>query len=138
MSDFAEFVSPQASTHSDAQLLSEAGACLDRFTAAFNRCDTLGMDAELHFPHLMLSGARQLVWEQPGQHPDGFFDGLKAAGWASTQYERKEPVLVSADKVHFVVVYTRRDKNSKILSTHTNLWIATCIDGEWGIAVRSY
>ena len=141
MSDFIHFVS--AGTDSmqgdDAQLVAAASACLDRFTERFNACDSAGMDGELHFPHIMLSGAERLEWLEPGQHPANFFDALKATGWNHTRYEAKEPVLVSQDKVHFVVTYSRRNAEDKVLSTHRNLWIVTRRDDErWGIALRSY
>jgi hypothetical protein len=138
MRDLASFVTPAASTESDTDLIQAAAACLDRFTAAFNACDTAAMDAELHFPHVMLSGAARVDWPAPGQHPADFFDKLKTTGWAHTKYLAKDPVLVSADKVHVVVVYTRDDAAGNVLSTHRNLWIATRVDGRWGISLRSY
>jgi hypothetical protein len=138
MRDLASFVMPAASAESDADLIQAAADCLDRFTAAFNACDTAAMDGELHFPHIMLSGAMRVDWPTPGQHPADFFDKLKATGWALTQYLAKEAVLVSPDKVHFVVVYTRADAAGNVLSTHRNLWIATRVAGRWGISLRSY
>ena len=138
MTDFSAFVAPPPSDAPHAAVVAAASACLDRFTAAFNASDTRGMDAELHFPHTMLSGAQRLDWPAPGRHPADFFDTLKAGGWARTQYEQKEPVLVSHDKVHFVVHYTRRDAAGAVLSTHANLWIVVQAEGRWGIALRSY
>jgi len=140
MTDLHAFVAPPPSSKPQAQAeaIDAASACLDRFTAAFNASDAAGMDAELHFPHLMLSGAQRLDWASPGQHPADFFDQLKATGWARTQYEKKEPVLAGSDKVHFVVTYTRRDAAGAVLSTHINLWIVVRAGGRWGIALRSY
>lgn len=138
MRDLARFVTPAPSVDTDAELIAAAAACLDRFTDAFNVCDTAAMDGELHFPHAMLSGATRIDWPAPGQHPADFFDTLKATGWARTRYLAKDPVLVSADKVHFVVVYTRDDAAGNVLSTHRNLWIATRVAGRWGISLRSY
>ena len=139
MTGFASFVTPEASAGaavSDA--IAEASACLDRFTERFNACDTAGMDGALHFPHLMLSGADRLEWQASGHHPAGFFEQLMASGWQRTRYQSKEAVLASADKVHFVVSYTREDEAGTVLSTHRNLWIATRVDGRWGISLRSY
>jgi len=120
------------------EAIREASACLDRFTERFNACDTAGMDGELHFPHVMLSGADRLEWQAPGSHPADFFEKLKASGWRCTRYQSKEAVLTSADKVHFVVTYTREDGAGMVLSTHRNLWIATRVAGRWGISLRSY
>jgi hypothetical protein len=136
MSDLLAFVS--APIRDNPVDTTDASACLDRFTAAFNAGDPAGMDAELHFPHTLLSGAQCLVWESPGQHPTDFFAQLRATGWASTRYEAREAVLATADKVHFVLTYTRRNASDEVLSTHHNLWIVTRLDGRWGISLRSY
>jgi hypothetical protein len=106
MQDFAQFVAPPATLAGESSV-SEASDCLDRFTAAFNDGDLARMDAQLAFPHIMLSGAACLAWTEPGQHPPDFFHNLKASGWAKTEYVRKEVVLASADKVHFVVTYEK-------------------------------
>lgn len=138
MSDFSKFVEPQQSEEPEDQLIQAASECLDRFTAFFNACDTNGMDAELHFPHVMLSGSERLNWPQAGQHPSDFFEKLRETGWHHTRYEVKEPVLVSRDKVHFVVTYSRRNTGGDVLSMHKNLWIVTRVTGKWGISLRSY
>lgn len=138
MSEFGKFIEPQQSEELEAELIHAASECLDRFTTFFNECDTDGMDGELHFPHVMFSGSERLVWLEAGQHPIDFFEQLRASGWHRTQYESKEPVLVSRDKVHFVVTYSRRSKSGGILTMHKNLWIVTRISGKWGISLRSY
>ena len=138
MSDFAEFVKSQQSEEPEAELVRAASESLDRFTAFFNSCDTNGMDEELHFPHVMFSGAERLDWPVAGQHSADFFEKLRASGWHFTKYESKEVVLVGRDKVHFVVTYSRRNKNGDVLSMHKNLWIVTRVSGKWGISLRSY
>jgi hypothetical protein len=138
MSEFAMFVKPVPSAESGQALIEAASACLDRFTARFNARDPAGMDAELHFPHDMLSGAERLTWTQAGQHPRDFFESLLASGWHHTRYASKDAVLVSRDKVHFVVTYSRRNQAGEVLSMHENLWIVTRMAGKWGIVLRSY
>ena len=63
MRDFLAFVSASPASADATQAVAAASDCLDRFTAAFNARDVDGMDRELHFPHVMLSGAEVLVWE---------------------------------------------------------------------------
>lgn len=138
MSDFHSFVSIVGHDTDVTALVQAANDVLDRFTRAFNACDIKGMDAELHFPHIMYSADQLLVWQSAGSHPENFFENLKTTGWTETKYEDKKPVLVSKDKVHFVVSYTRRDKSGGVLSTHTNLWVVTRVATKWGIALRSY
>lgn len=119
-------------------MLTEAKACLDRFSDAFNNEDIAGMDAECHFPHLLISGSDVITWEQPGQMHEDFFRLLRESGWATTTCEKCEPVLISPDKIHYLWSYARRDNDGEILTFHENLWILTKVEGRWGIAVRSY
>jgi hypothetical protein len=138
MNDYTAFFKPIESGESAAELIAGAEACLEGFTACFNARDRAGMDMHLHFPHVMFSGAERLVWERPGQLPDNFFDKLTETGWAKTVYEEKLPVLVSPDKVHFRVRYSRRAIDGRVLTEHENIWFITRIGGRWGIALRSY
>jgi hypothetical protein len=138
MSEFIKLVSAISGESDDPAVVAQASACLDRFTAEFNACNLAGIDRELHFPHLMLSGAERLEWRTAGQHPEDFFAKMRSTGWSYTQYESKEAILASPDKVHFVVTYTRRNKQGQILSTHRNLWVVTRIAAKWGIVLRSY
>ncbi|MDI9855169.1 hypothetical protein [Comamonas sp. 17RB] len=138
MSSFLSFVSKTSDISIDPDAVEEASRCLDQFTAAFNALDLAGMDAQLHFPHVMISGVDTLTWDSPNQHPSDFFQRLKSTGWASTRYESKVPVLSSQDKVHFLVTYTRRSGTGDELTRHTNLWIVTKKKDAWGISLRSY
>ena len=152
MSSFLSFVSTTSDYSIDPGVVEEASCCLDQFTEAFNALNLAGMDAQLHFPHVMISGAETLLWDGPNQHPSDFFQRLKSTGWASTRYESKVPVLVSQNKIHFsqnkihfsqnkihfLVTYTRRSDRDVELSRHANLWIVVKQNDEWGISLRSY
>lgn len=120
--------------------LAEAGAlaCLDAFTEAFNARDPAGMDAQLHFPHILLTGGQVAIWKAPGQLPASFFDDLVADGWRRSVYHSRTPVLAGPDKVHVLVDYSREGEGGEVLSRQQNLWILTREDGYWGIKVRSY
>lgn len=138
MSSFLSFVSTTSDHPIDPDVVEEAARCLDQFTQAFNALNLAGMDAQLHFPHVMISGAETLLWDGPNQHPSDFFQQLKSTGWASTRYESKVPVQVSQNKVHFLVTYTRRSDSDAELSRHANLWIVVKQNDVWGISLRSY
>lgn len=113
--------------------------CIDSFTGRFNARDLAGMDAQLHFPHLILSGEQLVIWEQPGRLPASFFADLtRDTGWHRTVYQEQQVVLVSPRKVHLRVVYSRNRADGSIISQHHNLWIVTLQDGRWGIKQRSY
>lgn len=114
----------------------EAFAVLDQFTAAFNRQDAAGMDATLHFPHVF-SDRTVVIWDRPGSLRPDFFSQLVASGWAFSRYTRQEPVLATAERVHFLVEYDRCRADGSVLSRQAALWIVARIDGRWGLQVRS-
>ncbi|QIL79566.1 hypothetical protein G7047_06355 [Diaphorobacter sp. HDW4A] len=138
MSNFLAFVSETSDIALDSDIVKEASNCLDEFTDAFNALDLAGMDARLHFPHVMISETETLIWETSGQHPVDFFSRLQGTGWKSTRYESKVPVLASMNKVHFLVTYTRRAVSGEERSRHINLWIVVKRNNVWGISLRSY
>ena len=112
---------------------------LDQFTDRFNQRDLAGMDACLHFPHIILSGEAAKVWEAPGALPADFFPDLEQRiGWAESVYTRRDAILISKDKVHFLIGYTRNRKDGSVISSHENIWIVTREGGRWGIKLRSY
>ena len=130
---------PAPNIDSDIAGVQEAIRCVEAFTAQFNARNLKGMDALLHFPHIILSGEQLIVWTEPGNLPTSFFDDLHLdTGWVETRYQRKDVVLVSPRKVHLLVKYTRNRADGSTVSTHSNLWIVTFDDGRWGIKQRSY
>lgn len=130
---------PARRADNDAVMVEEAIRCVEAFTSRFNARDLAGMDALLHFPHIILSGERLLVWNEAGNLPASFFEDLhRDTGWVETRYQRKDAVLVSPRKVHLLVEYTRNNADGSTVSTHSNLWIVTFDGGRWGIKQRSY
>ena len=114
----------------------EAYAVLDQFTAAFNRRDIAGMDATLHFPHVF-PGAKMVIWEQRGSLSPEFFSNLVESGWAFSRYTKKEVVLATDERVHFLIEYDRCRADGSVLSKQAAIWIVARIEGKWGIQVRS-
>lgn len=139
MSSDSVFNPPHDQAVDEAAMIVAAIDCVSAFSACFNARDLAGMDAHLHFPHIILSGEQLVVWDKPGQLPARFFDDLEAAtGWHQSIYQRKQAVLVSPRKVHLVVDYTRNRRDGSVISAHQNLWVVTQDDGRWGIKLRSY
>ncbi len=120
------------------QAVAAAIACVEAFTERFNARDPAGMDALLHFPHVILDGEKLVVWKEPGRLPPTFFDDLAANGWRRSTYHAKQAVLAAPRKVHLRLEYSRDGEGGAILSRHANLWIVTFENGRWGIKQRSY
>jgi hypothetical protein len=116
----------------------EAFAVLDSFTSAFNRQDVAGMDATLHFPHVFVfSGKKMVIWQAPPSQDAEFFANLVASGWAFSRYTKKEVVLATEERVHFLVEYDRCRADGSVQSKQAAIWIVACIDGRWGLQIRS-
>ena len=118
--------------------VSAAIACSEAFTDRFNAHDPAGMDATLHFPHLILADEHLVIWKTPGQLSPVYFDELAATGWARSTYHAKQVVLAAETKVHLLVDYSRDRADGTQISRHQNLWIVTRQDGRWGLKQRSY
>jgi len=72
MSSLLSFVSTTSDSSINQDVAQEASRCLDKFTEAFNALDLEGMDAALHFPHVMISETETRLWSTPNQHPSDF------------------------------------------------------------------
>jgi len=116
-------------TEGGAEAARSAIECIEAFTDRFNDRDREGMEARLHFPHVILSGEKLIVWDKPGQQRDSFFKDLIATGWYRTTYRRKQVVLATSRKVHLLVEYSRDDAAGEPISIHQNLWIVTFDSG---------
>ena len=139
MSSADNLFQPSTDDADDAATIAAAIRCIDEFTDHFNARDLAGMDALLHFPHVILSGEQLVIWDGPGQLPASFFEDLaRTTGWARSTYQRKEAVLVSPRKVHLLVEYSRDRADGSAASRHRNLWIVTSENHRWGIKQRSY
>jgi len=122
-----------------AAMIAAAIDCIEAFTDRFNARDLAGMDAHLHFPHVIMSAETLVVWDTPNQVPADFFDVMtRDSGWDRTVYVDRQAVLVSPRKVHLLVTYTRNRADGSVISQHENLWIVTQEAGRWGIKARSY
>lgn len=130
---------PNPDLVSDQEAIAKSRACILTFTERFNDRDFVGMDAMLHFPHIILSGEKMEIWNAPSRLPDDFFERLSSnSGWDSSVYERIAPVLVSPRKVHFLVEYSRRRADQSVITIHKNLWVVIHEQDRWGIKLRSY
>jgi len=119
-------------------IIKESIKCLEEFSKCFEGEDLIGLDTCCHFPHYLLSGNEVICWERKGVLSQDFFESLKQSGFKKTVVTRREPILVSENKVHFLYSYYRESISGEIMSKHDNVWILTRINGKWGIQVRSY
>lgn len=79
MSDPNALFIPTEDDADEGAMVESALRCVEAFTDRFNARDLHGMDALLHFPHVILSGENLVIWDGPGQLPVSFFDDLSAS-----------------------------------------------------------
>jgi hypothetical protein len=118
--------------------------------AALRVCDALyetinAHDPERHicalnFPHVRIASGQVTVWDT--------VDALRATylpriahplepGWHHSTMDQKDVIHSAPDKVHVAVQYTRWTADHQPLATYQALWVVTCVQGHWGVQVRS-
>ena len=65
------------------------------------------------------------------------FDVLRGSGWDHSTLDLAEAVQVSADKVHFRVVFTRHTADGSPYTTAPGLYVVTNQNGHWGLQLQS-
>lgn len=112
---------------------------LDYFLSGWNSRDARQYAAALHFPHLILEGAR--YFEYPDQDQ---FVARGAAHWARvppewdhTVWEDRQIVQRIGDTVHVIGRWARVDKSGRVIRKADILYVVLKKNGRWGIFARS-
>jgi hypothetical protein len=125
----------------DTQAVREAQATFERWHEGFNSRDAAAQVAEMHFPHVRLTGANRFMqWDTAEDFmasQDELTARLQAEEWDRTVNESITPVQVGADKVHFALHESRRKADGSEYNGFNTLWIFTKIDERWGLQFRS-
>ena len=116
--------------------LAEALAVLDRHLLALNAQDAAALAATLHFPHFRLAGGRMQRWDTPATYLDDF-RARAGDGWSYTEWNSREPIAVTEDKVHLDVTFTRYRADGSALGRFRSLWVISRLDGVWAAQLRS-
>ena len=113
-------------------------AVLDFFTA-FNAGDADATVETLNHPHLFITPpGRFVVAETPDDGPRQNFDEMRQReGWHMSTIDSLEASIVTRNKVHFEMVFSRWHPNGTRYWTVPALWIVTRAGDHWGIQVRS-
>jgi len=115
-----------------------AEQALDDFMAALNARDAAGINASFNFPHVRFASGTVTIFEKRGDFTLAGFDSRTSAdGWHRSAWDHKKVVHAGADKVHFVVQFTRYRADGSVIGAYISLWIVTRLDGHWGVQGRS-
>jgi hypothetical protein len=124
------------STRPNSEAISAALTVLDRHFAALNAGDAAALADTLHFPHHRLAGIRMQVWERPDTYLDDFL-ARAGEGWHHSEWDFRNVIAASEDKVHFDVQFTRYRADGSSLGSYRALWVISRMDGRWAAQLRS-
>ena len=109
------------------------------FIDAFNAQDHERIAGTFNYPHIRHARSFQRI-ESAAEFTAMSRRGeaaLAKEGWHHSVVERVEPVQVRDDKVHLLLTVLRCREDGEVYNTFETFWIATRLDGHWGIQFRS-
>ena len=119
----------------------EAKESYKRWLQGFNSRDRDAMVAELHFPHLRLSGSNQIqVWDTAANINANFDEQtqkLKEEGWLRTDSNLINAIQEGSDKVHLTMIQSRIHSDGSEYNRFQTLWIFIRENERWGVKLRS-
>ena len=119
----------------------EAKESYKRWLQGFNSRDRDAMVAELHFPHLRLSGSNQIqVWDTAANINANFDEQtqkLKEEGWVRTDSNMINAIQKGSDKVHLTMIQSRIHSDGSEYNRFQTLWIFIRENERWGVKFRS-
>ncbi len=122
-----------------AEIVSGARQAVLNFFTAFNRGDAEGSIRTLNHPHLFMTADGGFsVAEDADDGPRPNFDRMRRReNWHMSTIDALEASVVTRDKVHFQLTFTRWHPDGTRYWTVPALWIVTRAGEHWGIQVRS-
>ncbi|MCH7749554.1 MAG: hypothetical protein IH939_15815 [Acidobacteria bacterium] len=121
----------------DRQHETEARAALDEYFRAWNAADNAAVAAISNFPRVSLGQNGQVVVRETPEEIATDFDALRLSGWDHSRLDLAEAVHVSADKVHFRIVFSRYSADGTPYTTAPGLYVITNQNGHWGLQLQS-
>ena len=110
------------------------------FVDTFNAQDHKAHAKALNYPHIRLANGRFARIESEEQFAEGCVRNeprLRAEGWHHTVIRSLDIVHESEDKVHIAITNDRCHEDGTVYNSFDTFWIATLVDGHWGIQFRS-
>ncbi len=125
-------------TDERAEIVSRARQAVLDFFTAFNAGDADGTLETLNYPHIFMTAGRFAVAEDAGDGPRPNFDQMRQReNWHMSTIDALNASIVTRNKVHMELTFTRWHPNGTRYWTVPALWIVTRAGEHWGIQVRS-
>lgn len=110
------------------------------FIDTFNAQDHAQHAKALNYPHIRLANGRFARLESEQQFAEicaANESRLRSEGWDHTVVRSLEIVHEGDDKVHIAITNDRCRADGTVYKSFETFWIATLMDGHWGIQFRS-
>jgi len=120
----------------DPQVKKEVLNVLDEYMRTFNAKDAKAWQSTYQFPHYRLASGKMNVLET-ATLDSTVFKKLVASGWDHSQWDHREIIQASADKVHVDTRFSRYRKDGTLIGKYESLYIVTKENGRWGVKFRS-
>ena len=119
----------------------EAGiAAVHTFIETFNAQDHEGHAQSLNYPHIRLANGKFTRLESAEEFAEQSRKAeplLRKESWHHTVVASLKVLHAGEDKVHLSLRNDRCREDGTVYHTFDTLWIATLVDGHWGILFRS-
>ena len=123
-----------------AELLDAARRAALDFMTAFNAADTEAATRPLNYPHLFMisGGAIAIAKDSSHRSVRPNFDRMRSSqNWHVSTFDSLEASIVTENKVHLDVVFSRWHPDGTRYLTIPALWIVTRVGDHWGVQLRS-
>ena len=110
------------------------------FIETFNAQDHTQHAKALNYPHIRLANGRFARLDSEEQFAEisaANETRLRGEGWDHTVVRSLEIVHEGEDKVHIAITNDRCQEDGTVYKSFETFWIATEVDGHWGIQFRS-
>ncbi len=110
------------------------------FIETFNAQDHTQHAKALNYPHIRLANGRFARLDSEEQFAEisaANETRLRGEGWDHTVVRSLKIVHEGEDKVHIAITNDRCQEDGTVYKSFETFWIATEVDGHWGIQFRS-
>ena len=114
-------------------------AAAERFMETWNTRNPFVWASSLNFPHARPSPGGLRVWATEDEYvatAAANYTGVIATGWDHTEFEDLQLVHEGDTKAHIAGRWARFDAAGNVIRRNLVTYIATEVDGQWGIRAR--
>lgn len=133
----AEVDAPSSPAPEDEAPASPGLAAAERFLATWNSRDPEAWAGSLNYPHARPAAGRHDLWSSAEEYAAAVdYAPVIATGWDRTEFASLDVVHEGETKSHVAAHWVRRDAEGQAIRENLVAYIATEVDGTWGLQAR--